>query len=143
MAIDVTFSLVDGYGRSASKRFEGEALLLANAETDAGALLEDFLAVSDMGTTVLTYRLDAPELNAATAGANLDAGATIHCRLDNGKGHALKIPAIKAAMLNPDGTVKINDAAIVAYVANFELAGNYRVSDGNYVTAILSGELDR
>jgi hypothetical protein len=143
MAIDVTFSLVDDYARSASKRFEGEATTLVQAAIDAGSLMTDFLAVSGMGTTLVTYRQAEVENNAASTGANLDAGATIHCRLENGKGYAFKIPAIKSSLLNPDGTVNISDAAITDFVANFQLSGPYRVSEGNYVVSILSGELDR
>jgi len=143
MAIDYSVSLVDGYNRYASKRWEGLATVLATAVTNASGLLADFLAVTDLGTTMETFTSQVATSNAATAGANVDAGATLHCRLDNGKAYALKIPAIKPALVNPDGSIDIAAAAITDFVANFETGGQYRVSEGNYITAILYGELDR
>jgi hypothetical protein len=143
MAIDYTVSLVDGYSRSSSKRWEGLATVLATAVTNASGLLADFLGVSDMGTVVDIFSSQVANENAATAGANVDAGGTLHLRLDNGKAYALKIPAIKPSLINIDGSINIAAAAITDFVANFESAGQYRVSEGNYVTKILYGELDR
>jgi hypothetical protein len=45
-------------------------------------------------------------------------------------------------MVNPDGSLDIADQAIVDYVANFLTGGKFRVSEGNYITEILYGELD-
>lgn len=143
MAIDYTVSLVDGYNRSSSKRFEGVATVLATAIANASGMVADFLAVSDMGTVIDTFSSQQVNSNAPTAGANVDAGGTLHLRLDNGKMYAMKIPAIKPSLVNPDGSIKIDDTAITDWVANFEIGGAYRVSEGNYVTAILYGELDR
>lgn len=143
MAIDVTFAIVDAYARSGSKRFEGTAGTVAQAQTDATALMADFAAVSLAGATKRTFNLSEPVAEAVEAGANLDAGATLHVRLDNGKMHALKIPAIDPALVNPDGSVDLTSAAITDYVANFLTTGAYRVSEGNYVVSLLYGELDR
>lgn len=143
MAINVQFSLVDGYGRSASKRFEGTQTLLADAITDGDALWDLFAAVSDMGSSNQAYTQNVAAIVAAGAGANVDAGATIHCRLNNGKGYAFKIPAIKPALVNADGSIDIAAAAITNFIAQFQVGGNYTVSEGNTVAAILYGELDR
>jgi hypothetical protein len=48
-----------------------------------------------------------------------------------------------AAIVNPDGSIDIADEDVLAYVALFETAGHLRVSEGNYVTALLSGSLDK
>jgi hypothetical protein len=48
-----------------------------------------------------------------------------------------------AGIINPDGSVDIADADLLALIALFETGGKLRVSDGNYVTAVLSGALDK
>lgn len=143
MAIDLTFTIRDAYNRRGSKRFEGVATTLATAQTHATGLLADWQAVSDVGFDMQTFNSSEVLAENPVAGANLDAGATIHCRLDNGKLYAFKVPGIKASMLNPDGSVKIDDVAVVALLANYGASGNYRVSEGNYVATVLYGELDR
>lgn len=143
MAFDVSFTLVDAYARTSTKRFEGEATTLAQAQTDATALLADLAAVTLMGAYRRTFSVAESISEAVETGANVDAGGTLHCRLDNGKQYALKIPAIDPALVNPDGSIDITAAAITDYVANFEAAGAYKVSEGNVITEILYGELDR
>lgn len=143
MAIDLTFTIRDAYARRGSKRFEGTATTLATAETHAAGLLADWQDVSDVGFDMQTFNSSEVLSEAPGAGANLDAGATIHCRLDNGKLYAFKVPAIKPSLVNTDGTVKIADAAVVALLGNFAAAGNYRVSEGDAIADVLYGELDR
>lgn len=143
MAFDCAFTLVDDYARNGSKRFEGTATTLAQAITDAVALQADLAALTLAGAYQRKLSQTDTIAEAVEAGANLDAGATIHCRLNNGKMYAFKIPAFDPALLNPDGSVMIDNAAITDFIANFEVAGAYRVSEGNYVVDILYGELDR
>lgn len=143
MAISVTFNAVDDYNRESLKRFEGVATVLATAQTDATNLMADFAAVSLAGVRGRTFNVFEVQSEAVETGANVDAGGTVHVRLNNGKKHALKIPAIDPALVNPDGTIDITAQAITDYVANFETAGQFRVSEGNYVVEILYGELDR
>lgn len=143
MAFDVSFTLVDDYARTSTKRFEGEATTLSQAQTDATALLADLAAVTLMGAFRRTFHVAEAVSEAVETGANVDAGGTLHCRLDNGKQYALKIPAIDPDLVNPDGSIDITAAAITDFVANFQDAGAYRVSEGNLITDILHGELDR
>lgn len=143
MAVDVSFTLVDAYARNSTKRFEGEATTLAQAQTDATALLADLAAVTLMGTYKRTFSVSESVSEAVETGANVDAGGTLHCRLSNGKQYALKIPAIDPALVNADGSINIAATAITDYVANFQTAGAYTVSEGNVITEILYGELDR
>lgn len=143
MAVDVTFTLVDDYSRQGSKRFEGTATTIAQAQTDATALLADLAACTLAGASKRTFNVAETVSEAVGSGANLDAGGTLHLRLNNGKQYALKIPAIDPALVNPDGSIDITAGAITDLVANFETGGAYRLSEGNYVVAILYGELDR
>lgn len=143
MAIDVSFNTVDDYNRESVKRFEGVATVLATAQTDATGLLADFAGLSLAGVRGRTFHVFEVQSEAVEAGANIDAGGTIHCRLNNGKKYAFKIPAIDPAVVNPDGTINIAAAAVTDFIANFLTGGQYRVSEGNYVVDILYGELDR
>lgn len=143
MAIDVTFTLVDDYARQTSKKCEGTDTVLADAQTNATALMADWAAVSLCGVSRRTFNIAEVQSEGVETGANVDAGGTLHCRLNNGKQYALKIPAIDPALVNPDGSIDITAQAITDLVANYESGGNYRVSEGNYITAILYGELDR
>ena len=43
-------------------------------------------------------------------------------------------------MLNADGSVKTDDEHVVALIALFLTGGHLRVSEGNYITEVLSGE---
>lgn len=143
MAIDVTFTLVDAYSRNGSKRFEGRATTVAQAQTDATALMADFAGITLAGAYKRTFSVAEALSEAVETGANLDAGGTIHCRLDNGKQYAIKIPAIDPDLVGTDGSIDIAAAGITDFIGNFESTGAYRLSEGNYVTAILYGELDR
>jgi hypothetical protein len=142
MSFEVGIEMVDDYGRTTSRRFTVTDALMADALTSVGGLITDFLDVSDLGTMKHDIALRTVATNAAQTGANKDVGGTLHCVLDNAKMYPLKIPGIKDTMLNPDGSIDIADAAIIAYVANFLTGGKFRVSEGNYVTEILYGELD-
>jgi len=143
MAFDCSFTLTDAYTRTSTKRFEGRATVLATAITDAEGLLADIAAISLAGSFKRTISQTDVISEAVETGANIDAGATIHCRLNNGKVYAFKIPAFDPALVNSDGTVMVSNAAVTGFIANFEQAGQYRVSEGNYVVEILYGELDR
>lgn len=143
MAIDVTFTLVDDYSRNGTKHFEGLATVLATAKSDATNLLADLAACSLCGSYRRTFSEAEVITEAVETGANIDAGGTIHLRLNNGKQYALKIPAIDPALVNPDGSIDVSAGAITDLVANFESGGQYRLSEGNYVVDILYGELDR
>ena len=143
MGVNLTLTVVDGYGRRSARKFEGTATTVSQAQTDRAALQADFAAVSLCGAQMATYSVNEVISEAVETGANIDAGGTLHCRLNNGKLYGLKIPAIDPQLVNSDSTIKIDNAAITAYVANFESGGAYRVSEGNYITAIEYGELDR
>jgi len=142
MAFGVSIQLIDDYGRTTTRRYENTQALAADAISDAASLITDFLAISDMGTVKHDVAISTVAANSPQSGANRDVGGTLHVRLDNGKLYPLRVAGIKASMLNADGSIKIDDEDVVAYVANFLTGGTFRVSEGNYVTDIVSGELD-
>lgn len=143
MSVDLGLTIVDAYNRRSTKKFEGTATTIDQAQTDKAALLADLAAVSLCGAVMATYSQQEVVSEAVETGANIDAGGTLHCRLNNGKLYSLKIPGIDPALVNSDGTIKIAAPAITNYVANFMQAGAYRVSEGNHIISVEYGELDR
>lgn len=143
MAFDISLTLQDAYSRRAVKKYNGTATTLAQAISDKDALMADVMAVSLCGCAKSTLSVDVIESEAVETAANVDSGATLHCRLSNGKLYPFKIPAIDLDLVNSDGSVKIDNAAITALVSNFQTGGAFTVSEGNLVTAIEYGELDR
>lgn len=139
----ITVVMRDAYNRRTTKLVETISTTLANATTDAEAFATAMEGVSGCGVVGYTISQKAELSETVVAGSNLDAGATVHCRLDNGKAYPFKIPAVKSGLLNADGTVKISDAAVLALFDLFESTGNLRVSEGDIVTGIEYGELDR
>jgi hypothetical protein len=135
--------MVDDYGRSLTKGVETVETVIATAITDIGAYLTALHAVSDAGWQKQDYLAAGVVSQAPGAGANRDTGATIKVTLDNGKNYAFRIPMPAASIINVDGSVDVGDADVLALIALFETGGKLRVSDGNYVTAVLSGSLDK
>lgn len=143
MAISARITMVDDYGRSLSKGVETVDAVVATAITHVGAYLTALNAVSDAGWQKQDYLAAGVITQAPGAGANRDVGATLKVTLDNGKNYAFRIPMPKAGIINADGSVDVADADVLALVALFETAGYLRVSDGNFITAVLSGSLDK
>jgi len=144
MSFLIDVSWLDDYGRSTTKRYENDRTLLADALTDATALVAAMAGISDAGVIkVNIIHSTVANAAAATAGANVDTGATIHCTLDNGKGYGLKVPMIKAAKVGTGGAIDIEDADIVTFTTLFLTAGHFRMSEGNYITDVRSAELDK
>ena len=140
--IDIT--LLDDYGRTTTRRYENDRSLLADALTDATAIIAALAAISDAGVVkVNIIHSTVADAAAATVGANVDTGATLHVTLNNGKGYGLKVPMIKAAKVGTGGSVDILDADIVTFTTLFLTAGHFRMSEGNYIVDVRSGELDK
>lgn len=144
MAIVASIGLRDSHGRTTTKRVECEATTLAQALTDVGGLVTTLNAISDLGIDVVTFTSRDVTLYAApAAGSNLDTGATFVGTTDDGYRVAHKVPGIDDALADSSGSIDIADVNVAAYLANFLTAGNFRLSRGNYVTAWISGTLDK
>lgn len=142
MPIRVTLTLIDAWSRTTTRSAECTETVLANVLAAAAALQTDWAALTLLGQVGRTVTDEAPLAIAAAAGCNRNETASLRCRLDNGKVHVFSIPDPVAAVIDADGTLDIADAIITDFVANFMLAGLFRVSEGNYVTNILSGKMD-
>jgi len=143
MAISCRITMVDDYGRSLTKGVETVDTVLATAITHVGAYLTALNAVSDGGWQKQDYLSAGVVTQAPGTGANRDVGATLRVSLDNGKNYAFRIPMPKAGIINADGSIDIADSDVLALIALFESSGYLRVSEGNYVTGVLGGSLDK
>lgn len=143
----VSVTMIDDYGRTTKRVYEIETQVdLATYTAAVAALLVDIQAVSDLGVVRADLILDGITAGyAVTAGANVDVGATFSGLIDggNGKKASLKLPGIKAAVVNADGTVDLTDADVIAYLANWLTAGDYMLSDGETISSWLRGTLDK
>ncbi len=145
-----TATLQDAYGRKTRKMFEtvdisgadvGAEFLVAN--TAMAALMTDLAALTEAEILWFTCGLETTYTDTADAGANVDEGLTLVVDKADSKRGNLKVPAPINSVFNPDGTADITDAAITAYVANFQAGGDFLFSDGEEVANIISGRLDK
>lgn len=143
MALEIAVTLLDGYGRTTTRTYGSDRTTIADGLTDMGTFVSAIEAVSDCAVVGHSITKRTVVAGSPAAGANLDAGMTIHCVLADGTGYGLKCPAPDSDMINTDGTVKIADSAIEAWVALFQSGGHFTVSDGEVVSTIRFGELDR
>jgi hypothetical protein len=144
MPFSAIITLIDDYNRTVTKRYETETDVLATAQAAVAELVTDLEAVTDLGVVKVTYSLgDVTEASSPAAGANCDVGATFRTRLDTGKIAAHKIPGFDATKADSGGNIPVDDADVVAYFANFLDAGAFTVSDGDVITEVLTGMLDK
>lgn len=137
-----TISLQDAYARRSVKRFEGDFVDFATAETALDALIVDLDALSEAEVYSFTCGRKTGHTGSLVAGANIDSGITLSVMKTDGEKAVLKVPAPAPAVVNGDGTVDILNALVTAYVDNW-ITGTWYVSDGEEVDSLLSGKLDR
>ena len=139
----ITFD--DAYGRTTSRTYGMEEVTtLAQMQTDAAELLAAIAAASDLGVVKASIQIPvtSPEY-AETAGANVDVGATFSGWVTAGQKKAsMKIPSIKPALVAADGSVAIS-GAVATFLALFEDADVFNLSDGEQIEAWIAGSLDR
>lgn len=141
---DLSVELVDAQNRPARKRYTSQNLVDFPAALVAAAALVDDLAVLTEGD-ILSYNVAQRIVytDTVTAGANVDEGGTFVVRKADNRSASHKVPMPIAAIRQPDGSLNIEDATVIAYFGNFQAAGDWTVSDEEEVIALLSGKLDR
>jgi hypothetical protein len=121
-----------------------EVTTLAQMQTDAAEFLTAMEAVTDLGCVraSISFDVTSPEW-AETGDANVDTGATFSGWIDAGmKKASMKIPGIKYALVGADGSVAIA-GAVAAFLALFEDADVFNLSDGEQIESWIRGSLDR
>lgn len=145
MAIKLSVTMDDAYGRTTTRVYgmEDEALL-ATLQTSAATFLTALEAVTDLGVVKANFIIPvtSPEF-AETAGANVDVGGTASGWIDAGmKKASLKIPGIKPALVGSDGSIAIAGAT-ATFLAEFESAADFNLSDGEQIDTWIRAALDR
>jgi hypothetical protein len=143
----VTLLLRDSYGRDVHKRVQVDEATLADAVdaiSGVGGYLTALNAVTDLGFVEANYVYSQDKTGAfgGVASSNADVGATFKVALANG-GHAThKIPGFPADLVNADGGITVSGSEVAAYFAHF-LSGSLRLSDGEAISAVVKGKLDK
>lgn len=146
MPIYINLEYEDSYASTKSKRFEMVAATLTQAELDAPGVVSALQAASDAIIRKWTLSEENLVAGPVPAETNIDAGMTLRGQLDGRtKKTAIKLPTPVAGVINPDRSIDISDALIVAIFGLFDAAGTptLKVSDGEQLSAIISGVLDR
>jgi len=145
MGIKLSVTYDDAYGRTTTRVYgmETEALL-ATLQTAAAAFVTAVTAVTDLGCVKATILIPVTDPTfAETAGANVDVGATASGWVEAGmKKASMKIPGIKAALVDADGSVPIT-SVVATFLALFESAAAFNLSDGEQIDTWIRAALDR
>lgn len=143
-------TMVDDYGRTTRKQFKSEDISGADlgaeyivANTDAGTLTTALAALSECAILYYNLGREVTSGDTVTTGANIDEGLTAIGRKLNNKLTVMKVPGPVNSVFNPDGTLDILDAVVTAYTDHFKVGGGFTVSDGENITDLVSGRLDK
>jgi len=140
-------TLEDSFGRLTSIRREMQAhALLVEYQVEIDNFVAAFALVSDLAVVRADFvQTGLDSTQAVTAGANVDVGATFSGWIEDvdGKKASTKIPGIKLAKVNADGTIDVTETDIAAFLAMYADAGDFLISDGENVADWIKGSLDR
>jgi hypothetical protein len=135
---------LDYYGRETTRSYQVEATDFAAAETQLAAFVPLVQAVTML--SVYKARLSSDQLFAGvvSANANRDEGQTITAEIGGivGKKGSIQLPGPILTIRNSDGTINIDDAAMLALEAGFPAQG-VLVSDGEEVDSFVKSTLDK
>lgn len=136
--------LTDDYGRQTRKSYQSQDFIdFPTAMVALTNLVTDLQAVTELGV-VRTYLTEETVIAEAPAsGANIDAGMSLTVVKADTKKATIKVPAPPASVINPDGTVDLTATAITDFVGNFQSGGGWTVSDGEIVTSVVKGSIDK
>lgn len=142
----LSLTLQDAFGRTTQRRYEIEEQLDLSAYIAVTAtFIGELQDVTDLGLVRAQLILDHPTAGwSPVAGSNVDVGATFVGLIadGNGKKASHKVPGIKLALVNADGSVPIT-GAVSDYLAQFLTADDFMLSDGETIESWLSGKLDK
>jgi hypothetical protein len=146
----ITYVFRDAYGRKTRKLLETEVIsdvdLPTEFNTAAGYAAAMATALANLSEAELLWYTIAYEVvyaDTVDAGANVDEGVTFVCEKGDGKNGVIKVAAPINAIFNVDGSVDLTDGVVTAFLNQFLVGGGFTFSDGENVTQILSGRLDK
>lgn len=141
---NVVLTVEDTYGRRKTKGVDLVTLDAAQAEIDGGTVITTYANVMEGFIRKAQIAGVLEFAGAVPAGVNVDTGVTCSCQLaGRPEKAALKWPTPLPAIFLPDGTLNTLEPVVIA-VQNLYTAGSIAtLSDGESITAILSGKLDK
>lgn len=149
MTVKYSLTMIDAYGRNRSMVLEAvEVALLVDQVTALENVINQLAAVTDLGL----IRADLIYVGkgtpfAVTAGANRDTGATFSGLIyaGDGKKASAKVPGIKPALVNADGTITLTQADVEDWIELYAEATPHSLllSDGETIDSWLRGTLDK
>ena len=141
---NAVLTLKDSYGRITTKRIETTATTLAGAQTIIAAYVADLAPVTDLELLKVTYsEIDTDDAFGGTGDSNVDVGATFKVLLADGSMAAHKVPGFPSSLVGGNGAIDCTQTEVAAYFENFVVGEGCRLSDGEYITGVVSGQLDR
>lgn len=142
----LSITMNDAYGRQTNRRYEMETQVdIATYGLVADAFIAALQAVTDLGVVRADLILRSISSGfAVTAGANVDVGATFsgYLAAGGGKKAAMRLPGIKASLVDADGSVPITGVT-ATWLGEFETAGDFELSDGETISSWIRGALDK
>lgn len=145
MALIATMKLRDSHARVTTKRLEHFNEVLTDAQTNMAILAPLLALITDLQLVAVTYSLaDESDAFAGAAASNIDVGATFRLALTGGGEAAFKVPGFPDAKVTAGSdAIPVDDADVVAFFNTFLAGGPWRVSDGQSITSIVKGTLDK
>lgn len=139
-------TFVDDHGRTTKRVYEmASQTLLADFETAAQAFFVAYAAVTDLGLVRADFIIPVVDPSfAVTADANVDTGMTAGGWIQDGNGSkaSTKVPGIKYSLVDGDGSVPIT-GVVATYLAMFEDAADFELSDKEQIDSWIRASLDR
>ena len=142
----LSVTLSDAYGRTTKRVYGMETqVLLADYEASVASFVTALEGVTDLAldrADLIIPQTSAPF--AVTAGANVDVGGTASGYIEggNGKKASMKIPGVKASLVAADGSIAVTGAT-ATWLAFFEDADDFNLSDGEQIASWIRASLDR
>lgn len=135
-----------GSNRSTMQFFVDSGEAIADVISAASGLMSALAAVTD--AAIVSYRVsEVYEDSAVSPAGEVEEQALLVVNTDDGKKALMRIPApnvgIFAASSGPNyNVVDINDATLLAYIAEFEAGAGveFLISDGQTVASLVSGK---
>ena len=144
MGFQVIFTLVDSFNRKTHKNIETNATTLAEALTAVTGLAGELEPLTDLALEkVDIVSVSSAAAFAGQASSNVDTGATFRVQKSNGAYASHHIPGFPLSKVGAGGIIDVADADVAAYFALFETEGAWRLSDGEYITSVVYGQLDK
>lgn len=136
----------DAYGRTTNRVYGMESqTLLADYVVAYTAFLAALEPTTDLGLAKCDLIIPVTGLGwVPIALANKDTGGTASGWIDSdlGKKASMRIPGVKLSLVSADGTIPIT-GVIATFLALFETAGDFTLSDGETIESWIRATLDK